>query len=166
MALHDDLLEQAQHLASREPRRLRQASLRRAVSVAYYALFHLLAAEGVRRFLPASPVHLREQVRRSYEHGHMKTVCDQFSKPQPSGAFAALLTLPIEPELCSVAEAFIALQQARHDADYNLTATFNRIEVLQQVKRTRQVFADWRTIRSSENATVFLAALLFQRHRG
>jgi len=42
MALADDLLEQAHHLAKREPKRPRQASLRRAVSTAYYSLVHLL----------------------------------------------------------------------------------------------------------------------------
>lgn len=43
MAFPDDLLEQAVHLARREPGRPRQASLRRAISTAYYALFHLQA---------------------------------------------------------------------------------------------------------------------------
>ncbi len=46
MAFHDDLLEQANHLARRERGRPRQASLRRAVSSAYYALFHLLIEPG------------------------------------------------------------------------------------------------------------------------
>jgi len=41
MAFPNDLLEQAKHLAIREKKRPRQASLRRAVSTAYYALFHL-----------------------------------------------------------------------------------------------------------------------------
>jgi uncharacterized protein (UPF0332 family) len=41
----DDLLEQALHLAKREKKKPRQASLRRAVSTAYYALFHLLIHE-------------------------------------------------------------------------------------------------------------------------
>src|SRR5687767_10606362 len=36
MSLHDDLRRQAWHLATREPRRPVQASLRRAVSAAYY----------------------------------------------------------------------------------------------------------------------------------
>ncbi len=44
MPLAQDLLEQARHLANREPKRPKQASLRRAVSRAYYALFHLLTA--------------------------------------------------------------------------------------------------------------------------
>jgi len=48
MAFAQDLLEQSSHLANREPRRPRQASLRRAVSTAYYALFHLLIQEATK----------------------------------------------------------------------------------------------------------------------
>jgi len=47
MSLAEDLLEQADHLARREKKRPKQASLRRAVSAAYYALFHLLISETV-----------------------------------------------------------------------------------------------------------------------
>jgi len=42
MSLAADLLEQAAHLASRERGRPRQVSLRRAISTAYYSLFHLV----------------------------------------------------------------------------------------------------------------------------
>ena len=48
MSLHGDLLDQASRLAVQEPRRPRQASLRRAVSAAYYALFHLLVDAATR----------------------------------------------------------------------------------------------------------------------
>ncbi len=46
MSLPNDLIEQARHLARREPRRPRQASLRRAVSAAYYALFHAITVRA------------------------------------------------------------------------------------------------------------------------
>ena len=45
MALAEDLLKQAFLLVHREPKNPRQASLRRSVSTAYYALFHLLIQE-------------------------------------------------------------------------------------------------------------------------
>jgi uncharacterized protein (UPF0332 family) len=41
MALAEDLLEQAFLLLNKESKNPKQASLRRAVSTAYYALFHL-----------------------------------------------------------------------------------------------------------------------------
>lgn len=45
MGFAEDLLEIAQHLATLYPENPRQASLRRAVSTAYYAIFHLLIFE-------------------------------------------------------------------------------------------------------------------------
>ena len=45
MAFHQDLLKQAIQLARNESRKPKQASLRRAVSTAYYALFHFLIYE-------------------------------------------------------------------------------------------------------------------------
>ena len=47
MPFPDDLLEQAYDLAQKELISPKQASLRRAVSTAYYALFHLLIDEAV-----------------------------------------------------------------------------------------------------------------------
>jgi hypothetical protein len=46
MSYADQLLEQARHLAHRERKRPRQASLMRAVSTAYYAFFRLLISEA------------------------------------------------------------------------------------------------------------------------
>ena len=45
MAFPDDLLKDAYHLAARDGNNPKQSSLRRAVSTAYYALFHLLIAD-------------------------------------------------------------------------------------------------------------------------
>ncbi len=49
MAFADDLLEQAYHLANKDAQPT-QASLRRAVSTAYYALFHLLIDDAVSKW--------------------------------------------------------------------------------------------------------------------
>jgi hypothetical protein len=46
MSLHSDLLDQAERLATLDPRRPKQVNLRRAVSAVYYALFHLLTSEA------------------------------------------------------------------------------------------------------------------------
>jgi hypothetical protein len=164
MALHHDLLEQADHLASRERLRPRQASLRRAVSAAYYALFHLLADEGARRLTPPQPSPLRRQVSRAFDHRHMREVCQEFKKPNLPDNLRALLDLPVETDLMAVANAFVALQNARHEADYDLSATFNRIEVLQKIAQVHSAFFSWQAVRGRPNATVFLAALLLRRH--
>src|SRR3954453_4960120 len=126
MALHHDLLEQAQHLASRELKRPRQASLRRAVSAAYYAVFHLLAAEAAQKLAPSQPARLRLQIRRAFVHSIMRQACERVVKGPPPAPLDALLTLPIERDLILVARAFVALQDARHAADYDIAASFNR----------------------------------------
>src|SRR5260370_33786593 len=74
MAFHDDLLEQAQHLANRERKLPRQASLRRAISSAYYALFHLLIAEAVSKWKISAQ---RPQLARIFEHGRMNAASER-----------------------------------------------------------------------------------------
>ncbi len=72
MPFPNDLLEQARHLANREPKRPKQASLRRAVSTAYYALFHLLSIETAKNWKrPAE----RSTVARMLDHSPMAKVC-------------------------------------------------------------------------------------------
>jgi hypothetical protein len=57
-SLHDQLLAQAWLLAKKEPKRPLQASLRRAVSAAYYAVFHLLVDAGGRSLTEPGDVKL------------------------------------------------------------------------------------------------------------
>ena len=69
MTLPRDLLAQARLLAEKEPRRPKQASLRRAVSAAYYALFHLLVDEASRRLVGGSNrTALRSSLARAFDH--------------------------------------------------------------------------------------------------
>ena len=73
MAFPEDLLEQARHLAQRESKRPRQASLRRAVSTAYYALFHLLITETTKNWKrPAERLTLA----RMFDHAVMAKACN------------------------------------------------------------------------------------------
>src|SRR5437660_11994768 len=66
MAYHDDLLEQ--------PTQPRQASLRRAISSTYYALFHLLIAEAVSKWKITAQ---RPQLSRIFEHGRMNAASER-----------------------------------------------------------------------------------------
>ncbi len=177
MTLHHDLLDQAAHLATRETRKPRQASLRRAISAAYYALFHLLVADGARRLSPAKPDGLRALVQRAFNHGDMRNVCKGFAdgheaavrnrQPgQPPPATRRLITLPLDLRLFSVAQTFVDLQELRHEADYNLDRQWRRLDVLSTVRIARQAFADWSAIRATPTAAVFAAALLLQKHWG
>jgi uncharacterized protein (UPF0332 family) len=164
MTLHHDLLEQARHLATREPTRSRQASLRRAMSASYYALFHFLAAESAKLATPPRPSGLRAQVRRAFNHADMKVLCRQFAgRTGLSEQVRSLLLLPLDPGMISIAIRFLELQDERHAADYDMSQSFSRFEVLKMIAGVQIAFDDWPRIRASPNGAVFLTALLLNR---
>lgn len=163
MSLHDDLLAQAKALAVMEPRRPLQASLRRAVSTAYYALFHFLVDEATRRMLGvgADRELLRGCLARAFNHSNMKKVAVQFSKSGVSTSLAPGLNgLAVQRGLKVVAETFAELQYVRHQADYDPTRRFTRSEVLRVLDRTGAAFGAWRRVRRTPQADTFLVGLL------
>lgn len=162
MSLHDDLLRQAVYLAEREPRRPKQASLRRSVSASYYALYHLLVDSAVRRLVSGSDREaLRDCLRRGFNHTTMKRNARQFASSNLSPALEPGLSgLPIPRELAAVADTFADLQEHRHAADYDLGRTFSRFEARSIAFDAAFAFHNWSSIRSTLQADVFLVGLL------
>ncbi len=158
MSLHHDLLEQAKHLANREPRRPRQASLRRAVSTAYYALFHLLVDEVTTMLVPDPK--LRRLVGRALVHDEMKQASVSFKSSGLPPHVEAVCGTVVPPALKLVAEVFVELQEARHEADYKLDRTFTRGNAQYLVSRANQAFQAWSDVRAEPIAKVYLASLL------
>ena len=158
MSLHDDLLEQAEHLARRDPRRPKQASLRRAISTAYYALFHLLVREATAALV--SDARLRQLVPRAFDHSEMKQGCRPFAAGTLPDHLKAVAGDTVPDDLKAVAEAFSDLQQARHAADYNVAQTFLRPDAHEFVQQVRAAFEAWQRVREQQIATVFLVNLL------
>ncbi len=70
--------------------------------------------------------------------------------------------MPLDPSVVVVIQAFIDLQEARHDADYDLSLRWNRLQVLELLKAAQQAFQEWVTIRKTANSAVVLAAMLLQ----
>ena len=169
MSLHTDLLRQARQLAIKEPQRPLQASLRRAVSASYYALFHLLVDEATRRMIPGRDRSaLRHCLGRAFGHSDMRQVAQQFSSGGVSRKLGPGLNgQPLQPGLVRVAGAFVDLQEARHEADYDRARRFTRREVLDLVEQAEQAFEDWSSVRRSIQADTFLTGLLaFGNMRG
>ena len=162
MSLHADLIEQADHLARKEPRRPRQASLRRSVSASYYGVFHLLTEEATRMFLRGEALaRLRPLLARSFSHGQMKAVSTEFGKGAvPKGMGAFLGTVGVPDTLSQVATAFVDLQQARHEADYDLSRRFSRNEALAFIAQAKRTVEQWPDVRAHPAAQLFLLALL------
>jgi uncharacterized protein (UPF0332 family) len=162
MPLADDLLEQAYHLARRERKRPRQASLRPAVSTGYYALFHLLISEATRNWKQASQ---RAVLGRYFKHGSMatasnnqKAACNRFlnSNPPPmSGPGTDCMT-----HLQTVSLAFYQAYQQRQTADYDTVKQWTRTEALAIIDSVDAAFKAWPQIRNHEFAQNYLLSLL------
>ena len=167
MAFHDDLLNQASYLATCDKGKPKQASLRRSVSAAYYAIFHLLITEAAALAGSKLNTEGRIRLRRAYAHADMKAVCASYASATTALKFnqqiAPLLSFPIATELMNVADTFVSLQEARHLADYDLQSKFSRLSVLTQIGDVTNSFADWVVVRTSPNAKVFLMDLLVRK---
>ncbi|SPF54899.1 conserved hypothetical protein [Candidatus Sulfopaludibacter sp. SbA4] len=167
MKLHEGLLEQAQHLVRREPRRPRQVSLRRAISTAYYALFHLLVSEAILNWKRAQD---RDDLARMFEHTNMRTACAhkrdelnaEFKRIQETAPPTHDLT--VKRHLHLVAETFVEMHQWRENADYDYSTTWVRSDVAALVATVEAAFKAWKSIRKEDAAQAFLFTL-FQKKR-
>ena len=164
MSLAEELLTQARFLASLDPHRPVQANLRRAISSAYYAVFHLFSAEVAAQIVSSGPSGLRGRTQRALNHNSMYKAAESFSQSgtRPRNLPADInLPGPVSAELTSIAKGFKQLQDERHAADYDVGRSFDRIEVLALVETAEDIFADWNKEKTSGNAPVFLASLMF-----
>jgi uncharacterized protein (UPF0332 family) len=167
VSLPHDLLDQAKHLCRKEPKRPKQSSLRRGVSTAYYALFHLLVDAACNRLVSGSGTS-REQLRhvlaRAFSHAEMKKVSVSFAGGTLKDEWkdgAGVANVPVD--LRGVARAFVELQEARHEADYDMRRNFTRQEANDLVARCESAFTSWTSCRKSHIADTYLVALLVNK---
>jgi hypothetical protein len=161
--MHQDLLAQATHLARLDPRRPKQANLRRAFSAIYYALFHFLIDQSCRMIVGTQPsqVPFRQVLGRAFAHADMKSACTSFAggtlkqgacKGLPSG-------FNIPPQVRQIAAAFVDLQARRHDADYDLTERFLRSDVFGTIRQAELAIERFNSLPTSDEKKFFLACL-------
>jgi uncharacterized protein (UPF0332 family) len=140
------LIGTARKLANASPQKPRQADLKRAISTAYYALFHAMAKDAADMLVGVGqnrPDKAWTHAYRSLQHSDAKNACEGVRK----------LRFPLEIDVC--ADAFVRLQQNRHDADYDpdhrvlrsdaidaIELAENAIRILRDApKRDRKAFA-------------------------
>jgi hypothetical protein len=157
--LHRDLLEQAHHLATRDKKKPKQANLRRALSTAYYALFHLLVGEATRHLLRGGLATHRRGLARAFTHDSMKNTSLAFAEGG-GGRLSALGAITVPQDLKVVAQALVDLQQARHEADYDRGAVFKKTETLELLGRAEEADRAWGRVRKQEVAGLYLLLLL------
>lgn len=162
-----DLFQQAEHLVNRDPKKPKQANLRRAVSSAYYGLFHFLIEEAVQQIIGSTNnvKPLRLFAARAFSHTAMRDACLEFSKSTPKPILKnhwAWIEQPDAPSLASVARTFVQLQQDRHRADYDLATPFTKAEAIAIVESSVQATKDWKKARKClpDAAQMFCLSLI------
>jgi len=156
MSLDHDLLRHARDLAERAPKRPKQANIRRAISAAYYAVFHLLTRAAARAFADGNE-SLIPRLARTFNHGDMAKASKGFAKRElPQLLRNNSAVDPVPPELSAVAEAFSKLQESRHTADYDGGKVFQREEAVEAVKLAEEAFQKWETVATSSAARWYL----------
>jgi uncharacterized protein (UPF0332 family) len=125
-----------------------EAIFRRAVSTAYYALFHLLIEDACVNWANADQ---RRKLGRQFDHRRMKEASAFTAKRSPAGS-----------DLFVVSSTFAHLQERRHEADYDLAVTFSSLDVAVDLSAAELAFQSWERIRQQEGAQGYLFSLLFK----
>ena len=153
-----DLLRAAYQLAL-EPSvgRPRQANLRRAISTAYYALFHALANCCADMLAGSTRANRSQrawrQTYRALEHGHAKNQCLNQS---------AMNRFPYR--IRGFGEAFTDMQVMRHVADYDPEpgpeGSYTRAEVLEHIERSETAIHEFENAPSADRRAFAIYVLL------
>ena len=158
------LLEIADNLASgriTQRGRPRQSELRRAVSAAYYAMFHTLALNAANLLVGSrSSTRTREAWRQTYRalnHGRIKRQCTE------SRTKRVLANFP--QEIQDFADLFVTLQRERHIADYDPLEQLSRGSVTQLIEATRSTIDKFENI-ARDDRRAFAVFVLFDLRRG
>jgi hypothetical protein len=160
----DHLLDQADRLiASTGSGARRQADLRRAISNAYYALFHAIVTEAADDFVGSThrTSNRYTLVYRSIEHKGLRTLCEhvlkealpsKYARYAPQGGFGA--------DLIAFAAAVIELYEKRHLADYDPQFRASTSDAILSVSKSRTALARLRTA-NRVRRRMFVSLLVF-----
>ena len=146
----------ARKLANASSGKPRQADLRRAISTAYYALFHAFAKDAADLLVgvgPNRPDKAWSHLYRSLQHGDAKVACSA----------ARNMNFPAEIKRC--ASIFVELQEMRHDADYDPDQRFLRSEASRAIQDSEEAIAALKAA-PKRDRRAFAVQLLLRKRRG
>jgi len=148
VGLADDLLEDARHFVAKGAAENRASCMRRAVSTAYYAVFHLFVEDFVGNWPFADQ---RARLARMFDHKKMRDAAfTPANEKNPT---------PTEAVLVYVKRAFRQLQADRQRADYDLAWNIVATDVQNAIKLAEDTFAKWRSIRTEDIARHHLLSM-------
>jgi uncharacterized protein (UPF0332 family) len=158
----DGLIQAARHLVDHNPTgRPRNALLRRAVSSAYYALFHEISRQAAQQMTPGAVPAAQYTLARFFSHAQITLACSWIaqrgSKAPPAKLKPVVETLR-NSSLVPVAEAFYDLRKAREAADYDhLHKDIAKETVIATIDDAEAAIAHFRSV--SADRTAFLGLL-------
>jgi hypothetical protein len=167
MSLQEDLLQQADMLAHHETWRPRQSSLRRAVSAAYYALYHTLVTDAAVMLIEGGEMEgLRKLLERTFTHESVRDACRAFARDTLPPEVATARPEPatgLDDDVRYVADVFVDMQQARYEADEDTRTELTRSTVTAQIGEVREAMKRWEDIRRRNDARILLVSMLLWR---
>ena len=172
--MHDELLQLSSELlqlAGTKTGAEQEVTLRRSVSTAYYALFHLLTYETSARLVagtgePAVTPRRRREVARAFSHAQVRMLCLAFSGwpgPSPTGpvqrTLAMVGTVAVPEDLGIVAWSFVELHGRREWADYDFTTAMPLGAATTYQQLAVEAFARWVVASATPEARLLLGLL-------
>jgi hypothetical protein len=139
---------------------LQDVELRRAVSAAYYALFHRLSEASVGQLAPYASPPLANRVHRWFDHAEMKKICREFASVPLRSPLKELLGHAASNDMQIVAVNFIKLQEARHSADYDLDFRLSWAQARELVTLAVNAMGAWERAEHSAESNIFVLSLL------
>ena len=146
-----ELIEAARDMTASSPGRPTQAKLRRAVSTAYYAMFHCLAGCAANVVIGRVRKPAWHQTYRALEHGKTRNACED------KRAMAAF-----PQEVRDFAKTLVFREKARQQADYALDGEYSKLDVLGAIDRAERSIAQFEQT-DAEHRRAFVAHVLFKR---
>jgi hypothetical protein len=105
---------------------------------------------------------LRSRVGRALDHGKMKQVCKEYSGATVAAGVLTTRSVTIAPQLRDIGTAFVDLQQARHDADYDTATPLVHPDADLKVITAENAFRDWAACQADPSSGVFLTDLFLK----
>ena len=162
------LFEQAEKLAaSPAAGPPRQADIRRAVSAAYYGVFHFVLAAAADQFIGVTKRANSEygRVYRSVDHRTLRELCEDLKKSNLPAKYSNHVPASgFGPNIPAFAAALVELQEKRHAADYDPMIRMRLSDAQLAIKTARASVRRFRQA-SKTRRRAFLSLLLFAPKR-
>jgi hypothetical protein len=164
MRFSEELIRHAIRLLGNPPGPLvgspASVDMRRAVSAAYYALFHHLSEAAVEQIAPYASSQTANRIHRWLDHAEMKKICGEFAAVRLNPPLCDLLGDTASEDMQTLAINFIRLQEARHSADYDLDYPLSWGQAKEFITLAVNAIGAWDRICPSAESNIFVLSLL------